>query len=258
MTDHENASPKSDGVRAVIYGFLASIAVVVVPFVITIIADAPQTGNPEGLSAEPFRVYGFSSLFLLPATQGVVTGFFIGRGGDQSISIPGAALLLLSLDFMAGVWFLGEGLICLIMAAPLFFGLLVLAGYVGRYLSRIAVRTVHSSLIPLMAIAVVADTLSPPPEFSNAISDAVTIDAPPEAVWKYIVAYPENTSPPEYWLWRLGLPTPNPINCRQSSSRGNPPLPIHRWYRLRREDHRIDAKQASDIHRHEAAGPSGA
>ena len=34
------------------------------------------------------------------------------------------------------------------------------------------------------------------------------INAPPQRVWQYIIAYPANNAPADYWLWRLGLPSP--------------------------------------------------
>ncbi len=102
--------------------------------------------------------------------------------------------------------FLREGVICIIMATPIYIGVIALGILLGRTLTQS--RVVQVSLAPLVMLAVVGETLSGQPMYSNAISDAVTINAPPSAVWKYVVSYPENTSPPEYWLWKIGLPVP--------------------------------------------------
>jgi hypothetical protein len=71
-----------------------------------------------------------------------------------------------------------------------------------------ASRTLQVSLVPLIFLAVLGEATGPRPDYTAAVADSVVINAPPEFVWRYIVQYPENTSPPNYWLWRIGLPNP--------------------------------------------------
>jgi uncharacterized protein YndB with AHSA1/START domain len=67
---------------------------------------------------------------------------------------------------------------------------------------------VRSSLVPLALLAVAYDMEAGPPVYATSVADTMTINAPPEYVWRYIVSYPENDAPADYWLWRIGLPLP--------------------------------------------------
>lgn len=40
------------------------------------------------------------------------------------------------------------------------------------------------------------------------VVDEVLIHAPPQSVWPHVLAFPEITEPPRYWIFRLGLPYP--------------------------------------------------
>jgi uncharacterized protein YndB with AHSA1/START domain len=44
--------------------------------------------------------------------------------------------------------------------------------------------------------------------YENMISDTMVINAPPEKVWQYVAAYEKNDSPDEYWLFKIGMPSP--------------------------------------------------
>jgi hypothetical protein len=69
-------------------------------------------------------------------------------------------------------------------------------------------KTLSVSLAPLLVLGVVAETVGPLPDYAVVVSDAVIVDAPPDFVWRYIVDYPANPNPPDYWLWQAGLPVP--------------------------------------------------
>jgi uncharacterized protein YndB with AHSA1/START domain len=153
--------------------------------------------------------YGFSLLFILPVLQGFLAGWITGRYRTGLGTYFGLSCLLLTLDFVVATFLFKEGSICLILSAPLFLAFISTGLALGCGLSRIwASRTLHATLIPLVMATIVYDTSNTPPFIANAISDAVTIKAPPDVVWRYIVQYPENTAGPDYWLWQIGLPTP--------------------------------------------------
>jgi hypothetical protein len=40
------------------------------------------------------------------------------------------------------------------------------------------------------------------------VTDQVLIRAAPATVWHYVPEYPTMTAPPDYWLWKIGLPIP--------------------------------------------------
>jgi uncharacterized protein YndB with AHSA1/START domain len=191
----------------VLAGPVAGLVLVALPyFLITGQGMPPARLHP---------VFSFSLLVLLPLVQGLVGGLaiesYIGKAapGDKRLPLFGfAVVLMLGVDYGLAFYLLKEGAICLIMASPLFAGVGMLGLWVGYLLARFKRAPLQASLLPLVVVAVVYDTRLPPPVFANAISDAVTINASPEQVWRYIVAYPENNAPPDYWLWQIGLPVP--------------------------------------------------
>lgn len=157
----------------------------------------------------PEHAYSFTLLAILPFIQGIYAAWKIS---GYKVTVWRATFLILAvyiIDSLVAAIQFKEGYLCLLMAMPLYVSLIIIGAWIGKRLLRIIKgKTLHSSLIPLVMVAVVYDTQNTPPDFANAISDAVTIQAPPEVVWKYIVQYPENTKPPEYWLWQIGLPAP--------------------------------------------------
>lgn len=151
--------------------------------------------------------YSFALLLLLPAIQGYSFGHFVGDGKLNFWRYLGALTLLLLLDYAAAAVILREGVICLIMATPLFLflgglGMAIVRAY-GR---RPGGKTLRAAVLPLLLFSAYDGAARP--DFADAVSDAVTINAPPGIVWHYISSYPENTDPVEYWLWKIGMPAP--------------------------------------------------
>jgi len=165
---------------------------------------AKRTGHEDAFNS----AYPVTATLLLPAVQGVVLGLLIGprqSGWAHPISL---AVAILITDILGATIFLREGVICLILASPLLIGCLFVGLGLGLVIVRLGNRMARASLIPLLVVGAIIDLLGPPPDQPESVSDSVVIDAPPADVWRYIVSYPENTAPPEYWLWRIGLPEP--------------------------------------------------
>lgn len=152
--------------------------------------------------------YPLTATLLLPAMEGLVLGLAIGRRQVSWGHPLWLALVVYVIDLVAATAVLHEGVICLIIAAPLLIGCLFAGLALGRLFARWTKRVARVSLIPLLVFGAVIDLIGPAPDKLETVSDSVIIDAPPASVWRYIVSYPENTSPPEYWLWRVGLPEP--------------------------------------------------
>jgi hypothetical protein len=151
--------------------------------------------------------YNFSLIFLLPFIQSLFAGFSLApHGVPWSRFWMGVVILIF--DFSMATFLMQEGYICLLMASPLFILIVAIGLWFGSILSRLHYRKIiQASVIPLTLVFVPYDT-SHSPVFQNQISDAVTINASPEEVWQYIIQYPINEKPPEYWLWKIGLPAP--------------------------------------------------
>ncbi|HKF25577.1 MAG TPA: SRPBCC family protein, partial [Candidatus Acidoferrum sp.] len=105
-----------------------------------------------------------------------------------------------------------EGIICLMMAAPIAATLSLLGGLLG-----FAIQTAHWGRRHAPAILGMAVLLSPgfsgveqllrPQPGVFAVQSAIDIDAPPEKVWRKVVSFAE-IPPPEEALFRAGIAYP--------------------------------------------------
>jgi uncharacterized membrane protein YhaH (DUF805 family) len=156
-----------------------------------------------------FGSYGFGIFVASPFTIGATTGYFANRRADLSpfrtaelvagaIFLGGVALLIAAL----------EGLICILMAAPLAMVAALVGGMLGRAialysrgparqgLSAVALLPVIFALETSLPTAVPFDTLS-----------RLQIGAPPPAVWKVLVRT-DLSEEPVALPFRLGLAYP--------------------------------------------------
>jgi len=118
------------------------------------------------------------------------------------IALAGAGLLLLAL----------EGVLCLIMAAPLAFAVASCAGLVGYYIQKTlwwpddSERLFCMVLLAMPALMVVEYAL-PAPLPLIAVKSSVVVNAPPETVWRHVVSFSE-LSPPREVIFRCGIAYP--------------------------------------------------
>lgn len=105
-----------------------------------------------------------------------------------------------------------EGILCLIMAAPLALGLGLVGGALGYTVQ--GGRWRRSSLeagcfVPLLALPVMLGTEvfreGPPPLLR--VSTSVRVAAPPSVVWRHVVAFAE-LPPPRELIFKLGIAYP--------------------------------------------------
>jgi hypothetical protein len=166
-----------------------------------------------GLSTVALENYGWGLFVGGPFVFGLATAALFGLSRPQPLraclavvmlgtTIAGFAILLLAL----------EGAICLIMAAPLGYALTALGGLVGYalqsrpWLARDSFGYVLLLGLTLPALLAAESRTAPEPEEIECVS-AVEIDAPPEVVWRAVVAFPE-LPPPDDWLFRCGVAYP--------------------------------------------------
>jgi hypothetical protein len=201
MTEERQPTTKSL-VVTILLCFIFASASVLAPYHLTKFLAGEK-------SAAHLLDYSFSLIIILPLVQGIFIGFRLAEYKMRARNTFLVTLLAYSLNFIAATFIYLEGYICLLMAAPIYFALIYLGMWIGRGIKGLKKsKTIQVSVIPLIFAAVAFDTSSTSPVYSNAISDAVTINATPEEVWQFVVQYPENKTPPEYWLWKIGLPTP--------------------------------------------------
>src|SRR5262245_57706084 len=161
------------------------------------------------LSTLVFGVYGTGLFVVSPLIIGAVTGYIGNRRVDMGLratwalvksaaALSGLALLALAL----------EGLICIVVIAPLWLLLSAIGGFIGRAIARATLRPRHSTAAALAVLPLVyaLEAIFPASvTFENQVS--IDIDAPTSAVWRSITAMGRIEEPPGL-LFRLGLAHP--------------------------------------------------
>lgn len=147
------------------------------------------------------------SFLLFPAFGGLMASWFwrrlnltiadclIHSVSMTAIGIGGAAMLL------------GEGAVCLVIATPGLYVMLLVGILFGRLLFMPRDNGVRVVMLPLLAFFALAETQFRSDQ-QEAVTDEILIHAPPARVWPHVLAFPRIQEPPDYWIFRLGLPCP--------------------------------------------------
>ncbi len=156
--------------------------------------------------------YGWSLFVALPFCLGLFSVLFYSYHAPREfgecmtmslipIGILGVVLMAIAV----------EGVICLLMAAPLSLALSAFGGAIGYHLQARHWRTASPAMMCIALLAVPAlfgaeraVGLQPP---KYVVRSAIEIDAPPETVWKQVVAFAE-IPPPREMLFRAGIAYP--------------------------------------------------
>ena len=106
------------------------------------------------------------------------------RQADGASNASVSALTVTIMLLCAGV-VLGEGAVCLLMAAPIFYLTGILAGVIsGRLMRRRPGRMLCLSLLVLPLVGLPAELDRPPESQTREVVTRVSIDAAPEIVWR--------------------------------------------------------------------------
>jgi hypothetical protein len=151
--------------------------------------------------------YGFSLFLALPFVMGYVAVWAYGRTHAQSfmnvLALVSLTILLAGLGIAA---LAVEGLVCLVMAAPIAWFLALLGGSVAYVIharqgfGREQTSTFGGVLLAL-PLLMGLEHAAPPPVPRFTVHTGIEIAAPPDAVWKRIVAFPAIGKPRE-WVFR--------------------------------------------------------
>jgi uncharacterized membrane protein YhaH (DUF805 family) len=182
----------SPGPRAALAGLLTTMAIgvtmmVLLTFGLGSYGAALFVVTPFAMGAASASVYNREAPRSLRATVGIACAGVLLTGG--------AALLF-------GV----EGVLCLLMAAPLAMTLASFGALIGW---AIAIRVRHAPpamlalVAPLTAFGEMAQ--GPPPV--HVVTTSIEVDAPPERVWQNVIGFSELEEPPD-WFFRLGIAYP--------------------------------------------------
>lgn len=161
------------------------------------------------LGAFVFQSYGYAMFISTPLLIGGVVGFIANRRRELSLGqtvaevsisllVAGAALLSVAL----------EGIVCLIVAAPLAWGMAAIGAAIGRPLGRAArprKRTVLMGISLLPAMFVMEQVVPATAPFED--SRSVVVEAAPADVWPAVLEMRQIRAQPSL-PFRLGLAYP--------------------------------------------------
>lgn len=153
--------------------------------------------------------YGAALFMGTPLLMGAVAAYEFNRTHSRSYADSvGLGLATVSLAGVALLLFALEGLICILMAAPLMMPLGLLGGLLGKMIadnSRRPARELLATVLLLPGLALAETQLVTPTEYE--VMTAVEIDASPEIVWQHVLAFPD-LPPPTEWYFRWGIACP--------------------------------------------------
>ncbi len=169
------------------------------------------------LSVEGLHNYGWGLFVGLPFCLGLSAVLVYGYHRPRPLG-PCLVVALLSL-LLAGAALIAvavEGMVCVFMAAPLGAVVALFGGFIGYVIQRrpdyygeAAGHTLHAFSIALVALPALmlaerAARVEPP---LRAVRTSVEIAAPPEVVWRELVAFAE-LPPPRERLFKTGIAYP--------------------------------------------------
>ncbi len=160
------------------------------------------------------KAYGWGLFVGLPFAVGMSSAYFLGRNHLRSLK-QCLLIAFLALSFLgAAVFFFAwEGMICLLMAAPIAYGLALMGALLGHSMQKKKNLPEHHTRIAIIALLFILP-LSMGADYADQtefptclVRTSCEIKAPPETVWKYIIAFPKLPEPKE-WIFHTGVAYP--------------------------------------------------
>lgn len=151
--------------------------------------------------------YGLALFLGAPFLSGLAVARLLARlgpGPRPAYRAIGASLVAAALATAVMIAFAQEGLVCILMAAPL----VVILAFLGAVVGSLAFqppRAAVAGCFALLPMLAVMDHTVPVPE--RVVASEVVVNASPEAVWKQVIAFPP-LPPTREWLFRAGVANP--------------------------------------------------
>jgi len=163
--------------------------------------------------------YGFAvmaiwpSLVLVPMAMGIASAYF-WRSLSFSLWEYFLWWIVTSLISPFGAYFaFKEGAVCLLIGFPILFVCGFAGVLVGRLLFRSKTATINLNVLPVLLLATLAEGKMRQDQ-QGMVEDRLLINAPATAVWNYVVSFPAINPAPDYWLTKVGLPSPLATTCQ--------------------------------------------
>ena len=196
MNEQDQSTP---GSNLILKGLLYSNIFALIAFAITY--------GITNWNEEIGGILSFSEFVLIPIGMGIIAmKFWMGTKLTLLRLFP-YTLANTAIAIALAAYFMGEGIICIIIVSPLILAFMWIGILMGKYILKRNNKTLRASTLMLLFTLFVYDTFTAH-DYINEVTDEITIDAPRSRVWKYVAEHPVNTSEPDYWLFKVGLPAP--------------------------------------------------
>lgn len=162
------------------------------------------------LSVRFFQDYGWGLFIGVPFFMGLASVLL--HGYHRPRSFPSCILVALTSVTLAGgalVALAVEGVVCLVMAAPLAIPLALMGGSIGYVIQRRRVDpspALAAMLLALPGLMGLEHAAALQPRMLE-VTSSVVVNAPPERVWRNVVTFSE-LPPPQEWIFQTGLAYP--------------------------------------------------
>lgn len=163
-------------------------------------------GLTRYLKPDP-NVLVYAEFVIVPLLMGIISAWCW-----KDLGVKSRVLILLScLNGLIGVLlsavFLGEGVICLLIVSPLIFAFIITGLFIGKAMFKKRNQNLNVSIFSLLFMLFLVDSISKH-EYENLVSDVVIVNASPKEVWKHVVAFDRIKKKENYWLFKIGMPSP--------------------------------------------------
>ena len=196
MNDNNSSTPVSNFIfKGILFSNLFAIVAFAIAYGIT------------NWNEEIGGILSFSEFVLVPIGMGIIAMKFWIETKFRLLALLPYAILNTLIAIALSALFMGEGIICIIIVSPLVLAFMWIGVLIGKYILPKNRTRLRASTFLLLIILFVYDTFSEH-HYINEVTDEMTINASPERVWKYVAEHPVNTTRPDYWLFKVGLPNP--------------------------------------------------
>ncbi|TDQ08398.1 SRPBCC family protein [Pedobacter metabolipauper] len=148
-----------------------------------------------------------SEFIIIPVLMGIISAWFWRKLDLKNKAVTGYSIINGFVAILLSYFFLGEGIICLLIVSPLIFSFILIGSFYGKRVFKKKSQTLNISIVSLLLLVFVADSLSEH-NYVNLVADKMVINAPPEVVWKNVVAFEKIKQKDKYWLFKIGMPSP--------------------------------------------------
>jgi hypothetical protein len=153
-------------------------------------------------------IYGISATVLIPLLMGFTAAYTWRELPLTSGRLIFWSLVNTAVGMAMAYFFLHEGTVCLVMASPLLFAMIMISTLIAFNLLKPKTGPLAASLVPLLLGALLFDCLNPVKEHRNAVTTSMKVNAPPHLVFPHTVAFPKIDEPATSVINWAGLPYP--------------------------------------------------